>query len=66
MKLTSVKVDDSEYIKFKMKAIENRTNFQYVVNTAIEFFNTSSKFRNIILKIDSLDDIGEMVMSGSY
>ena len=47
-KLTSVKVKEKEYIRFKKKGLESGVKFQELVNIAIKMFNEDKDFRHII------------------
>ena len=47
-KLTSVKVKEREYIRFKKKGIESGIKFQELVNIAMKMFNDDKDFRERI------------------
>jgi hypothetical protein len=47
-KLTSVKVKEKEYIRFKKKGLESNIKFQELVNISIKMFNENKEFRQCI------------------
>jgi hypothetical protein len=47
-KLTSVKVKEKEYIRFKKKGIDSGIKFQELVNIAMKMYNEDRKFRELI------------------
>tara|TARA_Y100000310_G_C20469242_1_gene709159 strand:- start:170 stop:343 length:174 start_codon:yes stop_codon:yes gene_type:complete len=47
-KLTSVKVKEKEYIRFKKKGIESGVKFQQLVNISIKMYNENKDFRKCI------------------
>lgn len=51
---TSVCIDNSEYLEFKVFGIRNSINLQELVNSTIQLFNSSSEFRKIILSHNEL------------
>jgi hypothetical protein len=47
-KLTSVKVKEKEYIRFKKKGVESGVKFQQLVNISIKMYNENKDFRKCI------------------
>jgi len=57
-KLTSVKVIDELYRKFREKSIRDDFSLQKLVNRSIDLFVHDEDFANTILEYDNLEESG--------
>ena len=57
-KLTSVKVIDELYWKFREKSIRDDFSLQKLVNRSIDLFVHDEDFANTILEYDNLEESG--------
>ena len=58
-KLTSVKILESLYEKFKLNTVNTKMSLQKLVNRSICLYNQDDKFKN------ELDNMDSLVISGS-
>ena len=57
-KLTSVKVIDELYRKFKEKSIRDDFSLQKLVNRSLDLFVHDEEFQKTILEYDNLEESG--------
>ena len=57
-KLTSVKVIDELYRKFREKSIRDDFSLQKLVNRSLDLFVHDEKFQKTILEYDNLEESG--------